>query len=123
MVYSGVGTAATGTALAGQVETGGTVPSGGVATGVPADVGQITLPPGGGALVAADPSAGSDNGVVSYFLIADGQRYALASTGVIGILGYSLSQAVLLPAGVVDLIPAGPPLDPALADRPVSPGG
>jgi type VII secretion protein EccB len=123
MVYSGGGTAVTGTALAGQVETGGTVPSGGVATGVPADVAQITLPPGAGALVAADPSSGSDNGVVSYFLIADGQRYALASTGVIGILGYDLSQAVLLPAGVVDLIPAGPPLDPALADRPVSPGG
>ena len=51
MVYSGGGTAVTGTALAGQVETGGTVPSGGVATGVPADVGQITLPPGAGALV------------------------------------------------------------------------
>jgi type VII secretion protein EccB len=123
MVYSGGGTAVTGTALVGQVETGGTVPSGGAATGVSADVGQITLPAGAGALVAADPSAGSDNGVVSYFLIADGQRYALASTGVIGILGYNLSQAVLLPAGVVDLIPAGPPLDPALADRPVSPGG
>jgi type VII secretion protein EccB len=123
MVYSGGGTAVTGTALVGQVETGGTVPSGGVATGVPADVGQITLPPGAGALVAADPSAGSDSGVVSYFLIADGQRYALASTGVIGILGYNLSQAVLLPAGVVDLIPQGPPLDPALAGRPVSLGG
>ena len=54
--------------------------------------------------------------MVSYFLIADGQRYALASTGVIGILGYNLSQAVLLPAGVVDLIPAGPALDPALAE-------
>jgi hypothetical protein len=38
-------------------------------------------------------------------------------------LGYSLSQAVLLPAGVVDLIPPGPPLDPALANRPVPGGG
>jgi len=123
MVYSGGGTAATGTALTGQVETGGRVPSGGVATGVPADVGRVTLPPGAGALVAADPGTGSDSGVVSYFLIADGRRYALASTGVIGTLGYSRSQAVLLPAGVVELIPPGPALDPSVADRPVSPGG
>jgi type VII secretion protein EccB len=121
MVYSGRGTALTGTALAGQVETGGTVPSGGVPTGVAADVGQVTLPSGTGALVGADPGTGADSGVISYFLIADGRRYALASTAVVGMLGYNLSQAVLLPAGVVDLIPAGPPLDPALADRPVSP--
>ena len=123
MVYSGAGTAATGTALTGQVETGGTLPSGGVATGAATDVGQITLPPGGGALVGADPSAGSDSGVVSYFLIADGRRYALASTAVIGMLGYDRSQAVLLPAGVVELIPAGPAFDPALAKKTVSPSG
>jgi type VII secretion protein EccB len=123
MVYSGGGTAVTGTALTGQVETGGTVPSGGVATGAASDVGQVTLPPGAGALVAADPGTGSDSGVVSYFLIAGGRRYALASTGVISTLGYSLSQAVLLPTGVVELIPPGPALDPSLADRPVSPGG
>jgi type VII secretion protein EccB len=123
MVYSGPGTAQTGTALTGEVETGGTVPSGGVPTGVAADVGQVTLPAGAGALVAANPGTGADSGVISYFLIAGGRRYALASTGVIGMLGYSLSQAVLLPAGVLDLIPAGPPLDPALADRPVSPSG
>jgi hypothetical protein len=123
MVYSGGGTAVTGTALTGQVETGGTVPSGGVATGAASDVGQVTLPPGAGALVAADPGTGSDSGVVSYFLIADGRRYALASTSVIGTLGYSRSQAVLLPAGVVELIPPGPALDPSLANRPVSPGG
>jgi type VII secretion protein EccB len=123
IAYSGGGTAATGTALTGQVETGGTLPSGGVATGAAADVGQITLPAGAGALVGADPSAGSDSGVVSYFLIADGRRYALASTGVIGMLGYSRSQAVLLPAGVVELIPPGPALDPTLAKRTVSSSG
>jgi type VII secretion protein EccB len=124
MVYAGGGTAATGTALSGQVEIGGSVPPGGVATGVAADVEQVTLPPGAGALVGADPSTGSDSGVISYFLITAGRRYALFSTGVMGMLGYNLSQAVLLPAGVVDLIPPGPPLDPALANRPVtSPGG
>jgi type VII secretion protein EccB len=123
MVYSGGGTALSGTALAGHVETGGRVPSGGVLTDIPADVEQITLPAGTGALVAANPGTGSDNGVVSYFLIADGRRYALQSTSVIGMLGYSLSQAVLLPAGVVDLIPQGPPLAPTLARNPVSLGG
>lgn len=123
MVYSGGGTAGTGTALAGQVETGGTLPSGGVPTRSATDVGQIRLPPGAGALVGADPSAGSDSGVVSYFLIADGRRYALASTAVIGMLGYSRSQAVLLPAGVVELVPRGPALDPTLARRQVSPSG
>jgi type VII secretion protein EccB len=123
MVYSGGGTAATGTALTGQVETGGTLPSGGVATGAATGVGQITLPPGGGALVGADPSAASDSGVVSYFLIAGGRRYALASTAVIGMLGYDRSQAVLLPAGVVDLVPAGPALDPTLARKTVPASG
>jgi len=39
-------------------------------------------------------------------------------------LGYNLStQAVQLPAGVVDLIPSGPALDPAEATRPVAPSG
>jgi hypothetical protein len=123
MVYSGGGTAATGTALTGQVETGGTLPSGGVATGAATGVGQITLPPGGGALVGADPSAASDSGVVSYFLIAGGRRYALASTAVIGMLGYDRSQAVLLPAGVVDLVPPGPALDPTLARKTVPASG
>jgi type VII secretion protein EccB len=123
VVYAGGGTALSGTALSGRVETGGTMPSGGVATDVPADVGQVTLPSGAGALVGSDPGTGADSGVISYFLIAGGRRYALASTEVVGMLGYSLSQAVLLPAGVVDLIPPGPPLDPALANRPVPGGG
>jgi type VII secretion protein EccB len=123
VVYSGAGTAATGTALAAQVETGGTLPSGGFRTGAANDVGQITLPPGSGALVGADPSTGSDSGVVSYFLIAGGRRYALASTAVIGMLGYDRSQAVLLPAGVVDLVPAGAALDPTLARRTVPASG
>ncbi|MBV9207157.1 MAG: type VII secretion protein EccB [Actinobacteria bacterium] len=106
-----------------QVETGGQMPPDGVPTGAPADVDQVALPPGAGALVGADPGTGSDPGVVSYFLVADGRRFALASTGVAALLGYNLSQAVLLPAGVVDLIPPGPALDPAQATRPVPSGG
>jgi type VII secretion protein EccB len=105
-----------------QVEAGGQMPPGGVHTGAPGDVDQVALPPGAGALVGADPGTGPDTGVVSYFLVADGRRFALASTRVASLLGYSLTEAVLLPAGVVDLIPPGPVLDPAQATRPVPSG-
>jgi type VII secretion protein EccB len=118
VVYGGDGGS-----LVRHVETGGHMPRGGVPTGVPADVGQVALPPGAGALVGDDPGTGPGPGVISYFLVADGRRFALASTGVAGVLGYELSQAVLLPAGVVDLIPPGPALNPAQATRPVSFGG
>jgi Type VII secretion system ESX-1, transport TM domain B len=113
VVYNGAGSQ-----LARQVETGGQVPSGGVPTGTPADVGQVALPPGAGALVGVAPGH-----TISYFLVAGGRRYALASTEVAAMLDYNLSQAVLLPAGVVQLIPAGPVLDPARATRTVPSGG
>jgi len=105
-----------------QVQTGGHMPPGGVLTGAPGGVDRVALPPGAGALVGADPGSDQDPGVISYFLVADGRRFALASTRVASLLGYRLSQAVLLPAGVVDLIPAGPVLDPAQATRPVPSG-
>lgn len=114
VVYSGEGRS-----LTRQVETGGQMPPGGVRTGAAGDVDQVALPPGAGALVGADPGTGPDSGVISYFLVADGRRFALASTTVAGLLGYRLTQAVLLPAGVVDLIPPGPALDPAQAAKPV----
>jgi type VII secretion protein EccB len=118
VVYSGRGSR-----LTRQVDTGGQLPGGGVTTDSPGDVDQVALPSEGGALVAADPGAEPDSGVISYFLVADGRRYALASTSVAGMLGYSLSQAVHLPAGVVDLIPQGPPLNPAAASLPVPSSG
>jgi type VII secretion protein EccB len=107
-----------GSSLSKQVETGGQMPVG-TKTGAPADSGevdQLALPPGKGALVQ---EAGSS---VSYLLITDGHRYALASTSVPSFLGYSLSQAVQLPAGFLDMIPAGPGFSPAQATQPV-PGG
>jgi type VII secretion protein EccB len=118
VVYSGGGSS-----LTRQVATGGQLPTGGVTTGMPGDVDQVALPPERGALVAAAPGTQPDSGVISYFLVADGRRYALASTSVAGMLGYSLSQAVQLPAGVVRLIPQGPILNPAAASDPVPSGG
>jgi type VII secretion protein EccB len=113
VVYAGAGAD-----LPRQVRTGGRIPPGGAPTGIAADVAQVALPPGAGALVGMAPGP-----TISYFLVTDGRRYALASTGVAGMLGYDLSQAVRLPAGVIDLIPAGPALDPAQATKPVPSGG
>jgi Type VII secretion system ESX-1, transport TM domain B len=121
VVYGATGAAST---MARQVVLGGRVPSGGTPTGLAADVDRVTLPPGAGALVGAAPGTGRAGGAISYFLVSGGRRYALASQSVAAMLGYNLStQAVQLPAGVVDLIPSGPALDPAQATRPVAPSG
>jgi type VII secretion protein EccB len=121
VVYGAAGAAST---MARQVGLGGRVPSGGTPTGRAADVDRVTLPPGAGALVGAAPGTGRAGGAISYFLVSGGRRYALASQSVAAMLGYNLStQAVQLPAGVVDLIPSGPALDPAEATRPVAPSG
>jgi type VII secretion protein EccB len=119
VVYSG-----TGASLTRQVETGGTMPpaSDSTATGLATGVSQVALPPGEGALVGTAPGTGQGGGAISYFLVTGGRRYALSSEGVAAMLGYSLSQAVSLPAGVVDPIPSGPPLDPALAAKPAASG-
>jgi hypothetical protein len=86
------------------------------------------VPAGKGALVriAGDPDASS----ASYSLVTDGHRYALggdgaggASASVIGYLGYSQSQAVQLPGGVLDMIPSGPGLNPQQAAEPAPFGG
>jgi type VII secretion protein EccB len=120
VVYTSVGGSS---ALSAQVNVGGQMPSGGAATNTPGDVDQVALPPGAGALVGDAPGPGQSSGAVSYFLVASGRRYALSETEVIGFLGYSKSQAVLLPAGVVDLIPQGPALNPAQATKSVPSGG
>ena len=69
-----------------------------------------------------DSGTSQGGGAISYFLVTGGRKYALSSEEVAGMLGYSLSQAVSLPAGVVDLIPSGPPLDPAQALKPAASG-
>jgi len=112
-VYSG-----TGPALEMQVETGGQMPTGGMSTGAQPGSGlvdQVALEGGEGALVKESS--------VSYILVTDGHRYALANTSVPSFLGYNTSQAVQLPANIVDLIPVGPGFDPAQANEPVQSGG
>jgi type VII secretion protein EccB len=107
-----------------QVTVGGTVPSATMATNGSGGVDQVALPPGTGALVgvlAGTQSGGQSPVVSSYFLLTGGLRYGLASPSVAGLLGYTLpGQRTLLPAGVADLIPQGPALDPSKAEQQVA---
>jgi type VII secretion protein EccB len=122
VVYSGSGAAAP---PGPRLTVGGTVPPGGMATNGSGGLDQVTLPPGSAALVgvvagsqAAPPGGAQAPDVTSYFLVTGGRRYGLASPSVAAILGYALPrQRTLLPAGVVDLIPAGPAFDPGMAKR------
>ena len=73
------------------------------------------LPPAHGALVGAAPGS-TASGVTSYFLVTGATRYALSSQGVAAVLGYDLkTQATVLPAALLDLLPSGPALSPAAA--------
>jgi type VII secretion protein EccB len=123
VVYSGSGPAAP---SGPRLTVGGTVPSGGMSTGGTGGLDQVRLPPGSAALVGVLPGSqasaqgGQSPDVTSYFLVTGGRRYGLASPGVAAVLGYALPrQRTLLPAGVVDLIPQGPALDPAMAKHQV----
>ncbi len=103
----------------GTVTVGGQVPAGGVPAGG-RGVDQVALPPGKAALVGvvaatSQGPAAPEPAITGYFLVTGGRRYGLASPGVAQVLGYRPGARVLLPAGVLDLIPAGPAFDPALA--------
>lgn len=122
VVYAGPATAGP------QVTVGGTVPPNATATTGSGGLGQVALPPGSAALVGmvagsqAVAGAGGQSPVVSgYYLLTGGHRYGLSSPSVAAILGYNLSrQRTLLPAGVLDLVPLGPALDPSNAKRQVA---
>ena len=107
-----------------QIITGGTVPAGATPTGVTSaptgatsalSVSQVWLPPAQGALAGAAPG-NTASGVTSYFLVTGATRYALSSQGVAAVLGYNLqTQATVLPAALLDLLPSGPALNPSAA--------
>jgi type VII secretion protein EccB len=121
VVYSG-------SAAAGpQVTVGGRVPANATATTGSGGLSQIALPPGSAALVGtlagaqAAGAGGQTPAVSGYYLLTGGRRYGLSSQSVATILGYDLArQRTLLPAGVLDLIPLGPALDPSNAKRQVA---
>ncbi|MET8833260.1 type VII secretion protein EccB [Micromonospora sp. NPDC004540] len=75
---------------------------------------QVLVEPGRGALVESVAAPGATGGAVC--VVTDlGRRHVLAGADVLGMLGYSGVRPVRLPAGLVSLVPAGSPLDPAAA--------
>jgi type VII secretion protein EccB len=105
-----------GPALQPHLVTGATVPPGATPSSVART--QVWLPPAHGALIGAAP-ANTRTGVTAYFLVTAATRYALPTQSVAGILGYTLkSQSAVLPAAILDQIPAGPPLSPTAATNP-----
>ena len=103
----------------------GATPAGATSAGATpaAAVSQVWLPPAHGALAGAAPG-GTASGVTSYFLVTGATRYALSSQGVAAVLGYDLkTQATVLPAALLDLLPSGPALSPAAATAAPAPSG
>jgi type VII secretion protein EccB len=85
---------------------------------------QLIFPPGGAALVGVLPGQGRLSAVNTIYLITEGKRFALQSKDVAQKLGYALAtDAVPVPAGVVELIPSGPVLDPTAARNPITQPG
>ncbi|WP_018352245.1 type VII secretion protein EccB [Longispora albida] len=79
---------------------------------------RIIVEPGSGALVSALPSPTAPAG--SLAIVTDlGVRYPIPAPDVQKMLGYATTTPLRLPAALVALIPAGPPLDPATALTPV----
>jgi type VII secretion protein EccB len=103
-----------------RIVTGATVPAGATPTGAtsPTALAQVWLPPAHGALLGAAPGP-SRTGITSYFLLTGAIRYALPAQHVAAVLGYDLkTQSTALPAGLLDLLPSGPPLSPTAAAKP-----
>lgn len=73
----------------------------------------VAVPAGGGALVKAVGSGGVD---AVYTLVTDsGLRFSITDADAVGRLGYDPAAAVRVPLPFVDLLPAGPGLDPTAA--------
>jgi hypothetical protein len=105
-----------GTGLQRSLTTGGTVPPNTTPTSGTAGVQAVWLPSEHGALVGATPSVNKPATVTAWFLVYDGERFALPSASVAAVLGYDLQASkAVLPASVLDLLPQGPVLDPAAA--------
>jgi type VII secretion protein EccB len=97
-----------------------TVPLGGHAApvtasgaGLPTAATAVAVPSGGGALVKAVGSGGVD---AVYTLVTDsGLRFSITNADAVKRLGYDPSTAVPVPLPFVQLLPAGPGLDPTAA--------
>lgn len=85
-------------------------------------VNDVVVPAGYGAVVESMAAPGQPAGSGALSFVSDlGRRYQLASRDVLSLLGYDQAPIVRLPADLVSRIPAGQPLDPAAALRPIGP--
>ncbi|GAA1982450.1 type VII secretion protein EccB [Catenulispora subtropica] len=98
-----------------------TVPTGAPQNGAAAD--EVYLSPGSAALVTAKVAQGAP--ADKWYLVTDaGTKYALGDTQARGSLGYGNAVAEQLPPTAVGMLPTGPVLDEADAQKPVAvPGG
>jgi type VII secretion protein EccB len=102
-----------------RLTVGGSLPAAPTSQ-APTGADQFVFPPGGAAVVGLVPGPGKAAAVSTYYLVAEGHRFAFQSTEVAGKLGYQLpGNAAKVPAGVLDLIPMGPVLDANAAGQQV----
>lgn len=76
--------------------------------------GAVLVPGGGGALVRATTAPGVPTGT-TYLITDQGIRYGVPTADALKALGYGAVKPVLVPGDLLDLVPAGPVLDPAAA--------
>jgi type VII secretion protein EccB len=80
---------------------------------------EVYVPPGSGALVRAVAAEGVTTGAV-YLVTDEGRRYPVPDRESRAALGLAGVAPVPMPAQVIELLPAGPPLDRAAATRAIT---
>ena len=75
---------------------------------------SVTVPPGKGALIRADPAPGVSGGTL-YLVTELGIKYPVTGTAVLSDLGLNGVSPSGLPQNIVALLPTGPTLDEAAA--------
>jgi len=82
---------------------------------VPGQQVRVAMPPGSACVARLLPHAGQGSDAV--FLVTElGAKYAVPPGDVRGTLGYGGVTPVPVPQGILDLVPSGPALDPAVAN-------
>ncbi|MFL6116354.1 MAG: type VII secretion protein EccB [Catenulispora sp.] len=97
-----------------------TVPTGVPQGGIVAD--EVYLPPGSAALVTVKtaPGAAADKAEKWYLVTDAGTKYALGDSQARGALGYGNNGPAQLPPSALGMLPTGPALDEADAQKPVT---